>query len=278
VKNWFGKYRDPEAEMNASELKRMMLQPSTKAAFFLLYSKLLQVRCGLTDLQFSDDSTLCFEGSQGFTYTLHLENLWILCNEDRSAADETIEKYVSVVANHGREPAIEKNKIVAWIRDRAFMELLGANLAVVVRHFVADLWVVYAARAEGGSRSISHTELAELELTEEELFPLALKNLRRLLLPFEQTNFSNFTLLTAGSDFTPALLLLNEVWEELADQFPGDMVIVAPTSDSVFVTSSESPGGIRHLRKRAFELEQTADHIVSTTLLRRVAGVWKAFD
>jgi hypothetical protein len=35
---------------------------------------------------------------------------------------------------------------------------------------------------------------------------------------------------------------------------------------------------LAHIRKRALTLEETEDHIVSTTLLRRVNGGWKAFD
>ncbi len=279
MKSWFKRYPASSGVMSVVEIQRAMAAPTTsREAFFLLYSRLLELRCGLKDLEFSEEACLSFEGANGYTYKLHLENLWILCSGDRASADETIEKYVSVVANLGKETPIEEGSIVAWIRDQAFLDTLGAKPDLAMRHLAADLWIVYAARQEGGSRSISSSELARLGLSVEALFPLALKNLGSLLLPPEQTDFNNFTLLTAGGDFTPALLLLDELWEEIADQFPGDIVVVAPTSDSVLVTSSQSPAGISHIRKRAIELEATEDHVVSTTLLRRVNGGWKSFD
>jgi hypothetical protein len=256
-----------------------MLLPSTsKETFSILYSRLVELRCDVRKMTILEPGVLSLEAKEGWTHKLYLENLWILCRQDPENARATIEQYIGVVSRLGNEPPVKRQDIIAWIRCADAVDLWGADPHVLMEHLAADLWIVYAAVVEGGSHSISEDDLIVAGVAREELHQLAIGNLMRILPRCEVHDFEFFKLLAAGPDFCPSLLLLDGLWENLAQEFTGDMVVVAPVSDSVFVTSSDSATGLAHIRKRALTLEETEDHIVSTTLLRRVNGGWKAFD
>jgi hypothetical protein len=268
----------PKAVSSEEDLIRtMLLAHTSKESFFLLYVRLIEMRCKPEELTYEDAGILHMTKRTG-KYVLYLENLWITCNEDRNAARETIECYLDVAEHLGEETPLARETIIPWVKDREYVDIYCKDGDIAHRHFAADLWIVFAVQNEGSSSTVTYRELAELGIAEAELLPLAIENLRRMLPEPEITDFGSWSLLSAGGDYVPSLLLFDDLWEPIAKTMEGDLVAVAPISDSVFFTSAESAAGLAHIRKRALALEAEGDHVVSSTLLRRISGGWKAFD
>jgi uncharacterized protein YtpQ (UPF0354 family) len=85
-------------------------------------------------------------------------------------------------------------------------------------------------------------------------------------------------MLTAGGDYVASILLLDSVWESLAELVDGDIVAVTPSRDVLLFTGSGSQEGLQAIRERADGIVSSGDHVISRTLLRRVKGQWVNFD
>lgn len=269
----------PEAVSSEDDLIRTMLLASTpKDSFFLLYTRLIEVRCKPKEITYERSGVVHLTKGDGEKYVFYLENLWITCNEDRDGARQTIERYLKVAEHLGEEMLPTRETIIPWIKDQEYVDLYCKDSDVAHRHFAADLWIVFAAQGEYSSSTVTHREIAELGIADGELLPLAIENLRRILPAIEVRDFGTWSLVSAGGDYVPSLLLFDDLWEPILKTMKGDLVAVAPISDSVFFTSSVSGAGLAHIRKRSLALEAEGDHVVSSTLLRRISGGWKAFD
>jgi uncharacterized protein YtpQ (UPF0354 family) len=257
---------------------RMVLASTPKESFFLLYARLLEIRCKPETLVYEKSGVVNITKGSGEKYVFNLENLWITCNEDRDTARQTIDRYLDVAEHLGEETPQTRESIIPWIKDQEYVDFYCKDSEVLHRHFAADLWIVFASQGQNSSRTVTHREIAELGIADDELLPLAIENLRRILPEIEVSDFGAWSLVTAGDNYVPSLLLFDDFWDPIVTTLNGDLIAVAPISDSVFFTSSESGAGLAHIRERALALEAEGDHLVSSTLLRRISGSWKAFD
>ena len=57
-------------------MERLLSPATTKEAFFLLYSRLLEVRSKATELEFLSDGVLSVKSASGVQVTLYLDNIW----------------------------------------------------------------------------------------------------------------------------------------------------------------------------------------------------------
>lgn len=120
--------------------------------------------------------------------------------------------------------------------------------------------------------------MKELEIEPGELRSLALSNLRRILPEIQQHGDGSWYMLTAGADYTASLLLIDDVWNALSQSVEGDIVAAVPSRDVVLFTGARSKDGIDWIKRKAHEIHEGGDHVVSQTLFRRVSGQWKVFD
>jgi uncharacterized protein YtpQ (UPF0354 family) len=266
--------------MNSSEdLIQAMLRPqTTKQSFFLLYSRLLELRCGASELRYKEPDTLLLKTADGMEHKLFLENLWIQSREDLAEGRDVIERYVSVVSGFGKETEAVRDAVIPLVKDQTYINFLGERTSVPIEHLAADLWVVYAVDRDTNITTLIEKEMVDLELKHEDLHDLAIENLKNILPPVECHGEGPWYLLTAGGDYVASLLLLNSVWEFAANEVKTDVVAVAPTRDVVLFTGADSVEGLAAIRQRAKELVSTSDHVVSPTLLRRIGDRWVAFD
>jgi hypothetical protein len=280
VTKLFGKKTSkPDVDLSEGELIRAMLLTCTsKESFFLLYARLVEMHCKPKELTYQDPGLLHMTKQDETMYVLYLENLWIVCNEDRASGAEAIARYLDLAEGLGEDIAPTRDAIIPWVKDQEYVDLFCKDSEIAYQHLAADLWIVFAHQRGGNSSSVTYREIAELGITEGELLSLAIENLRSVLPEIEVTDFGSWSLLSAGLDYVPSLLLFDDLWGPIEKAMKGDLVAVAPLSDSVFFTSTESAVGLAHIRKRAATLEAEGDHVVSSTLLRRVSGGWKAFD
>jgi len=120
--------------------------------------------------------------------------------------------------------------------------------------------------------------MKELEIEPTDLPSLARSNLKRILPEIEQHGEGPWYLLTAGGDYAASLLLFDDVWNTLSRSVEGDVVAAVPSRDVVLFTGVRSKDGIEWIKRKAHEIHEGGDHVVSQTLFRRVSGAWKVFD
>jgi uncharacterized protein YtpQ (UPF0354 family) len=264
---------------SSEDLIQAMLRPEiTRESFFLLYSRLLELRCGVRELQYEEPDTLSLKTAEGTEHKLYLENLWILSREDLTEGREVIERYVFVVSGFGKEVEATRDAVVPLVKDQTYIDFLRKGTSVPIEHLAADLWIVYAVDRDTNITALSEKEMIALELSREDLRDLTTENLRNILPPVECHGEGPWFLLVAGGDYVASLLLLDSIWEFATNQVKGDVVAVAPTRDVVLFTGADSVEGLAAIRQRATELVSTSDHVVSPTLLRRLGDRWVAFD
>jgi uncharacterized protein YtpQ (UPF0354 family) len=259
-------------------IKAMLCPETTRESFFLLYSRLLELRCGMRELRYEEPDTLSLKTAEGTEHTLYLQNFWIQSRENLTEGSEVIERYVSVVSGFGKEIEATRNAVIPLVKDQTYIDFLGEGTSVPIVHLAADLWIVYAVDRDTNITTLSEIEMVALELTHKDLRDLATENLRNILPPVECHGEGPWFLLTAGGDYVASLLLLDSVWDFAAKEVKGDPVAVAPTRDVVLFPSADSVEGLAAIRRRAEELASTSDHVVSSTLLRRIGDGWVAFD
>jgi uncharacterized protein YtpQ (UPF0354 family) len=279
MKNPFRKPQtNVEVTSEAELIRTMLLSTTPKDTFFLLYARLIELRLKPGNLTYEEPGILRLTTENGWTSVLYLENLWIRCRDDRETGQETIESYIRTAERVGEEVSVKRETIIPWVKDQGFVDLYVKDSDFARKHLAADLWIVYASQGEGSSSAVANQTMSELGISAEELLPLAIANLRRILPPIEVEDFGGWSLMWAGGDYVPSLLLFDDIWNPIADEMEGDLIAVAPVSDSIFFTSSSFPAAVAHIRRRALALEAEGDHVVSSTLLRRIPGGWTAYD
>ncbi len=85
-----------EADESQALIAKMLLPQTDQETFFLLYSRLLQVRFGIVDIEFLDTGVLSAQTPDGKKHTLYLQNLWLVSRGDLEEGIETIERYLKV--------------------------------------------------------------------------------------------------------------------------------------------------------------------------------------
>jgi uncharacterized protein YtpQ (UPF0354 family) len=215
------------------------------------------------------------------TFTIYMANLWVRIKdaptEDRVEIFEYhLRAMTGVLATKQPEP--RKEDIVPMIKDDRYLEFPGKKTSIVHEHLAGDIWIVYGLDSPDSIKSLMQESVEQLGLNPSDLRPLACDNLRRILPEIKLHGSGPSYLLTAGGDYVASILLLDEVWAVLEERVDGDFVAAVPSRDVLLFTGSRSKEGLEYLRRKAREIEQTGDHVISQTLLRRTQGTWKVFD
>jgi uncharacterized protein YtpQ (UPF0354 family) len=87
-----------------------------------------------------------------------------------------------------------------------------------------------------------------------ELRAFAIKNLLRVLPKIEMRVLNEYvSIVSAGEDYTPSLLLLDDLWTGGRIKVKGEIVVAVPARDVILVTGSRS-GKMTNIRAFAAEL------------------------
>jgi hypothetical protein len=267
-----------QAAPASSAIEMLERHDLSRESFFLLYSRLIEERLDGRDLHFIEDGGLTFTTPGGKTRTTYLENVWRECREGVEPRTVIVERYLASLGSLEDEGETTRDQIVAIIKDSEYVSLLGKDTKVALEHMAGDVWIVYALDLPKSTRSLSLDEMVKLNVTREELRPLALENLKRILPDIKCHGAGPWFLLTAGGDYVASILLLDGVWEQLAATVEGDLVAVVPSRDVLLFTGGESTEGLAAIREKADEIHSGGHHVVSRTLLRRVEGRWVNFN
>jgi hypothetical protein len=217
--------------------------------------------------------------------TMGLENLWRQCG-GRIEGCESVARHVrGVLAGPGVEPRPELVRAV--LKDREWVESARRMLSegppeksvLMLRPFVADLFVVYVIDMPDGMRMVTQGDATKLALDEPQLHELALSNLVKAAgdIPFRPLeDGSAIRLVAVGDSYEASRVLLHDRWAPIAAKVQGSLVVAAPARDTVLFTGSEEDvPGLRALARRVAD---EAPHPLSPTLLRWTKERWVAFD
>jgi uncharacterized protein YtpQ (UPF0354 family) len=254
----------------------------TRDYFFSLCIEEIKTRFAPQQIDSDGAGKLQIVSAQGKKFTLFLHNLWIKCRNSAGTRSEVFEQHFAAIAamlDPDADPPVTRQNVIAIIKDDEYVAAYCNQTDPAVReHLVADLWIVYALDLPKITTSLGESEMRELKITPEELRSLALTNLRNILPETEQHGDGPWYMLTAGGDYTASLLLFDDFWSELQESVEGDIVVAVPARDVVLFTGSRSQQGIEMVRQKAREIVEGGDHVVSQTLLRRIAGKWSVFE
>lgn len=184
-----------------------------------------------------------------------------------------------------QEEALRAEDLVPLVRDRRYVDELEppeGEDAVVVRPFVADLFLVLAFDGEHTQHLATHRTLARLGIEEDGVIELALENLAKKVAEVEQRMIDDeegprVGMLACGGDLEASLLALDDVWPRVALGLSGDLVACAPARDVVLFADASSEGAVVRMGEIADEILAEGDHVISPTLLRRTPHGWERF-
>lgn len=103
----------------------------------------------------------------------------------------------------------------------------------------SDLLVSFVVDTSARFATLTREGLLETGLDTQSMYELAIDNMLRLVAPNVRTrDFGGYKALVAGDGFEACMLLLPDLWEQLAQDFEGELIAVVPSRDVVYFTDS----------------------------------------
>ena len=154
-------------------------------------------------------------------------------------------------------PRIKHTNFLVALRDIVKSE----EETPVTEPLVGDLLVTYALDLPEMFQMVSGHDLQKLGLSPEQLRSIAIDNLKHQIGEVGHEGEPPGLQLVVGNDLEACLLLVDGVWESLAQSVPGEMVVGVPARDVLLVTSSDpARGAVDVLREAVHKL-----HSLETT-------------
>jgi uncharacterized protein YtpQ (UPF0354 family) len=155
------------------------------------------------------------------------------------------------------------------------------STAALTDDFLGELAVAYAPGPPYGRHLLTREELDDFRLSRRELRRRAAENLYAALdrvgvhgqPPALMLSFDGFDGLESS------VLLAQAFWDDLAGSVPGELVAGAPARDVVMFTGSQSPSGLRKVRRAVDRvIFAGGPHLLSQDLLVRRQRRWELLD
>jgi uncharacterized protein YtpQ (UPF0354 family) len=174
----------------------------------------------------------------------------------------------------------DTSSIVPRIKVGAFLTVFDTmNVPADQRPFTeplaGGLLVTYAFDQPHTFQMMNGNDLTRLGLTADQVKPIALTNLRRLMPQIGVAEQSPVHRIAVGNNLEACTLLAGTFWQRLADQATGNVVAVAPSRDHVLFCDSCFDEGIQALGNFAAEMMETEQqHALSDQLIEWREGRW----
>lgn len=210
-----------------------------------------------------------------------LNNAYNEYSRNPAAKADVIAKYVATFVQTAQGPRpLNPEQIVPVIKHRAWLKHVGGSKArskQVIEDLNADLVVVYAEDGPENIRYFSAVDLEKAGVQRDQVRELAIANLRRILPPPEAVNGPLVSMMTAGGDYVPSLLLLDEIWSGGTLDVEGEIVIAIPTRDVLLFTGSNNKDGVKKLRELAKKTAADGPYSLTDRLFVYRGGKFERF-
>lgn len=144
----------------------------------------------------------------------------------------------------------------------------------VEKKLVGDLLVLYAFDMDTHFELLSNGKFASLGINQEELYQIALNNLRDLNLTVQAHQSEHLNMLTAGGDYEATLILLPEIWDSVSSMVEGDLLVSVPNRDIIYFTGSKSSENVESIKAYTSKMVSEGDKPLSTMIFRRDENSW----
>jgi uncharacterized protein YtpQ (UPF0354 family) len=221
------------------------------------------------------------EAADKETARAFLDNAYNEYSRNPAAKADVIARYVASFVQTAQGPRpLNPEQIVPVVKDRAWLKHVGGSKArskQVIEDLNADLVVVYAEDGPENIRYFSAADLEKAGVQRDKVRELAIANLRRILPPPEPVNGPLVSMMTAGGDYVPSLLLLDEIWRDGELGVEGEIVIAIPTRDVLLFTGSNNKDGVKKLRELAKKTAADGPYSLTDRLFVYRGGKFQRF-
>jgi hypothetical protein len=239
-----------------------------------------------------DAYTLKLKGKNDVEATLSLDNLRVACGADPDGCQAAVGNYarvaVSTVRSVRAQTKPSREQVRVQLKPASYLAEVEQAVAegpadrqadntVVHRPFVADLHAFYVVNRPGSIALLNKGTQRELGILDADLYSLALVNLYRALgtIPIEPLEgIDGLYVVEVGDSYEAARLVLHEAWKPVADKLPGDLIVCAPSRDTVLVAGSDSTEALMTMEKMARAMVEAEAYALSATMLRWTPERW----
>jgi uncharacterized protein YtpQ (UPF0354 family) len=201
------------------------------------------------------------ESDRGENQTVFLDNAYKSYLQDPKSLDDILQRHLSsVLESLANKSQIDRTRIVPVVKDRNWLKDISRTLQDrgskqplenVFEDYNDELVIFYVQDSPKNIRYLTSADVKALGLSQPDLRPLAVENLKRLLPPIEIHKGPQVSMITAGGDYEASLLTFSDLWKSSQIEVSGDIVVAIPARDLLLVTGSKTPGGIPRLRTLA---------------------------
>ena len=227
----------------------------------------------------SHELQLSVRRPDGSTHDVNLANAY----GEYKGQPERFGDLVEVFARAVKEPVSPKLQpahVMPMIKDRGWLD----DIAPIFRKhgyeplfepLNRELVIAYVEDYETRSRYLgSHEDVGDRR----DLRARAVVNLKRILPKIQLHQHDDaVAVITAGGNYEPSLLLIDELWSSGQIKVDGDIVVAVPVRDMLLVTGSNSHKGLATVRVMAEKMAEGPYRLTRTLFVYR-EGRFIVFD
>lgn len=140
--------------------------------------------------------------------------------------------------------------------------------------YVGDLVIVYALDMPSSIRSLTRATRNELPVEDRELLDRARHNLLDHLPEISRWDGDHVSMITADGQYESSLMLVDELWTDLAAQVDGDLVVAVPSRDVLLFGGTGDPRTVPALREAIETVQSDGGYLVSDHVFRWYGTGW----
>jgi uncharacterized protein YtpQ (UPF0354 family) len=214
----------------------------------------------------------------------NLDRVYAFCKTDTNACAREIGTYVSGIkaTRSSRNDPPTKAALRVVVRSAEYMRQalgeVGARGRALTRPLAEGLVIVPVLDSPRAVRVFNDTDRAALGLTQDQVFDIAIANLRSSVKPLttvaKAIPSGQFGTLT-GDYYQTSRLALIDSWAPLAQAQGGVLIVAAPSADLVIYSSDDRSAAIDALRTLAKNMMARAPKPLSGAVLRWTPKGWQ---
>ena len=215
--------------------------------------------------------------TEGNERDVYLGNMYRSLSHDPNQRAVQVAAFVEAIAPYLEPEEITVNHrglVLPVIRHRSYLDF-NDEVSLLADSFVADMRVFYVLDWPNRAEFMSAEHLDLLELPREELRELALQNLSMRVERVALKQVDDMVLVGFDGNYETSLLLLEAMWQRLADESGGVVTAAAPARDVLVYTSSSRPEAIAALQDIADRFAEEGGYAISSRLIEWVDNEWR---
>jgi len=238
-------------------------------AFAEEFAKAFRSAAPSATIELAGDLEVIVRRSGGTIRTVNLSNFYTIYSREPERLKDLVQTQVALLVSATRT-TLDPSRIIPVVKDRAWLreyqekvKAAGGRQEQLVEDLNSELVISYA---EDTPNAMHHLTTDDYSGDRRELRAFAIKNLLRVLPKIEMRVLNEYvSIISAGEDYTPSLLLLEDIWISGKIKVKGEIVVAVPARDVILMTGSRS-GKITNFRAFAADLYAKGPYSLSDRL------------